>query len=387
MAYRITTGLRKLSRLKKRIRIVQGGTSAGKTVDIVMLLIDYAMFNAGTSISIVSETLPHLKKGAMRDFLKIMEEQNYFKDALWNRTNFTYYFENGSYIEFFSADSSEKVRGPRRDILFINEGNNISFETYNQLEVRTRLAVWIDFNPVASFWAHEEIMADPEQKDIFDFVILTYLDNEGLDENIIASIERRKNNANWWRVFGLGEIGYNEGQIYDNWELIDEVPEAARLERYGMDFGYTNDPTVIAGIYKWNDGLVIDEVVHSSGLSNRDIAEILLSKPKALVVADSAEPKSIDEIKLLGVNIIGSEKGQGSVSQGIQLLQDQKLYFTKSSVNLIKDFRNYLWKVDRGGKALNIPSHDFSHSPDAVRYGVTDLVGLKPQIEWAMPRI
>lgn len=381
--YQITTGLKKLLKLRKRIRIVQGGTSAGKTIDILLIIVDYCQLHANTSASVVSESLPHLKRGAMRDFLKILQAQGYYKEDNWNRTNFTYYFENGSYVEFFGVDSSDKVRGPRRDILFINEANNVSYEIFNQLEVRTRVAIWLDFNPTASFWVHEEIMRTEDFE--YDFEKLTYKDNEALDEALVKSIESRKNNKNWWRVYGLGEVGVNEGQVYDNWELIDKVPEDARLERYGMDFGYTNDPTVIAGIYMWNDALVIDEVVHSSGLSNKDIAEIILAQQPALVIADSAEPKSIDEIKILGVNIIGSVKGQGSVSQGIQLVQDQKVYITKNSTNIIKDFRNYLWKVDRSGKALNIPSHDFSHSPDAVRYGITDLIGPRFKIEYASP--
>ena len=369
--YKLTTAYNKISALDKRIRIIQGGTSASKTISVLIYLISVAQSNSNLTISIVSESLPHLRRGAIKDFINIMKTHNYYKDERWNKSEFTYRFETGSIIEFFSADQSAKLRGGRRDILFINECNNIDFNSYQELEVRTKLFIFLDFNPVAEFWVHSEIMPNFEH----DFIKLTYKDNEALDPRIIQSIEsRRISNPNWWRVFGEGEVGINEGQIYTNWELIDEVPEQARLERYGLDFGYTNDPSACISIHYYNESYILNEEFYASSLSNRNIADLLKALPEALVIADSAEPKSIDEIMLLGVNIKGAEKGAGSVNQGIQLVQDQKLYVTKSSTNLIKDLRNYLWKVDKAGKALNVPSHEFSHSPDALRYGLTDLI-------------
>lgn len=369
--YKLTTAYNKISALNKRIRIIQGGTSASKTISVLIYLISVAQSNSNLTISIVSESLPHLRRGAIKDFINIMKTHNYYKDERWNKSEFTYRFETGSIIEFFSADQSAKLRGGRRDILFINECNNIDFNSYQELEVRTKLFIFLDFNPVAEFWVHSEIMPNFEH----DFIKLTYKDNEALDPRIIQSIEsRRISNPNWWRVFGEGEVGINEGQIYTNWELIDEVPEEARLERYGLDFGYTNDPSACISIHYYNESYILNEEFYASSLSNRNIADLLKALPEALVIADSAEPKSIDEIMLLGVNIKGAEKGAGSVNQGIQLVQDQKLYVTKSSTNLIKDLRNYLWKVDKAGKALNVPSHEFSHSPDAIRYALTDLI-------------
>lgn len=369
--YKLTTAYNKISALNKRIRIIQGGTSASKTISVLIYLISVAQSNSNLTISTVSESLPHLRRGAIKDFINIMKTHNYYKDERWNKSEFTYRFETGSIIEFFSADQSAKLRGGRRDILFINECNNIDFNSYQELEVRTKLFIFLDFNPVAEFWVHSEIMPNFEH----DFIKLTYKDNEALDPRIIQSIEsRRVSNPNWWRVFGEGEVGINEGQIYTNWELIDEVPEQARLERYGLDFGYTNDPSACISIHYYNESYILNEEFYASSLSNRNIADLLKALPEALVIADSAEPKSIDEIMLLGVNIKGAEKGAGSVNQGIQLVQDQKLYVTKSSTNLIKDLRNYLWKVDKAGKALNVPSHEFSHSPDALRYGLTDLI-------------
>jgi len=367
--YSQTTATKKLLSLTKRIRGVAGGTSASKTISILLILIDYAQSHKNELISIVSESFPHLKRGAIRDFLNIMETHGYFKEALWNKTDFVYNFETGSKIEFFSADQPGKVRGPRRDVLFINEANNISYETYTQLEVRTKKIIWCDWNPVQEFWWYTDVM--PKQD--VDFIILTYKDNEALDKAIVEAIESRRTNKNWWLVYGEGQLGEAEGRIYKDWAVIDEIPHEARLERYGMDFGYSNDPTAIVAIYRYNGGFILDEITYQKGLSNKQIADILLNQPLSLVIADSAEPKSIDEIRSYGVNILGSTKGQGSILQGIQYLQDQRISVTKRSVNVIREYRNYMWKTDKDGKIINEPDVGFDHSMDAIRYGINDL--------------
>lgn len=201
-------------------------------------------------------------------------------------------------------------------------------------------------------------------------LILTYKDNEGLSSEIVASIEQRKNRKGWWQVYGLGQLGEVEGKIYKDWQIVDEVPHEARFEGTGVDFGYSNDPTSVVGVYSYNGGFLLDEIAYQKGLSNKQISDILLAldEPQKLVVADSSEPKSIDEIKSYGVNIIGATKGQGSVNQGIQFVQDQKISVTKRSVNIIKEYRNYMWKTDKEGKIINDPEHQFSHSMDAIRY-------------------
>lgn len=362
--YQRTAATEKILKLNKRVRVVAGGTAASKTFSIVMWLIDHAQTRPNKLISVVSETLPHLKRGAMRDFLNIMEEHGYFKDSAWNKSDFTYTFDSGSKIEFFSADQPQKVRGPRRDILFINEANNVPYETFVQLEIRTREVVWIDFNPVAEFWYYSEFAPNHEH----DFLTLTYKDNEALEPAIVQTIEARQYNKGWWQVYGLGQLGVAEGRIYSDWQLIDEIPHEARLERYGLDFGYTNDPSSIVALYYYNGGFILDEVLYQKGMNNKQIADTLGTKPKALVIADSAEPKSIDEIRLYGINILPAQKGQGSVLQGIQFVQQQKISVTKRSTNLIKEYRNYLWETDKDGKVINEPSHLFSHSMDAVRY-------------------
>ena len=367
--YQITTALQKLRGLNRRIRGIAGGTSASKTISILQILIDYCQRNDGERVSVVSESFPHLKRGAIRDFLDIMEKHNYFKEERWNKTDCVYTFEGGTIMEFFSADQPGKVRGPRRDILFINEANNISYETYTQLEVRTKKIVWLDWNPVNEFWWYTEVLNRRE----CDFVILTYKDNEALDKAVIDTIEARRGNKNWWSVYGLGQLGDTEGKIYRDWQIIDSIPHEARLERYGMDFGYTNDPSCIVAIYRLDGGFIIDEILYQRGLSNKQLADVLLTLPKAPVIADSAEPKSIDEIKLYGVGIMPSIKGQGSVLQGIQYVQDQRISVTKQSVNVIREYRNYMWLTDKDGKIINEPDRMFKHSMDALSYGLNSL--------------
>lgn len=373
--YQITTALKKLKRLNKRIRGVAGGTSASKTISIIQILIDLAQRDERPTItSITSESMPHLKRGAIRDFLSIMQEHNYFVDSRWNKSDFTYTFETGSKIEFFSLDMPHKVRGPRRQRLFINEANNVPLETFEQLEVRTEQEIWCDWNPVAEFWFYTDIL--PKRDDV-DFVILTYKDNEGLPESIVKTIEARKGNKNWWKVYGEGQLGESEGRIYKDWIVdLDEIPHEARLERYGLDFGYSNDPSSIVAVYKFNSGFILDEITFQKGLSNKQIADMFANLPRALVMADSAEPKSIAELTSYGINVLPAQKGPGSVLQGIQFVQDQRISVTKRSVNLIKEYRNYLWLTDKDGKIINEPDHTWSHSMDAVRYA---LESYKPQ--------
>jgi len=367
MAYYQTSATNKIASLNKRLRAVCGGTSASKTISILLYLIARAQSDkTPTLTSVVSESFPHLRKGAIKDFLDILGTHNYFKDQLWSKTDFTYTFETGSKIEFFSADQPGKVRGPRRDRLFINEANNISYETFDQLEIRTKEFIFLDWNPVSEFWFYDKLL----NQDNLDFITLTYLDNEALDHRIKAAIESRKGNKNWWKVYGLGQLGEVEGKIYKDWRIIDSIPHEARLERRGMDFGYTNDPTAIIDIYKYNNGFILDELTYQKGLSNKQIADILLSQPNVVTYADSAEPKSIDEIKAYGVNILPAAKGQGSVNQGIQFIQDQRISVTKRSLNLIKEYRNYLWETDRDGKIINKPIDIYNHAMDAVRYGL-----------------
>lgn len=384
-SYIATTATRKIAKMTKRIRAVQGGTSASKSISILLLLIHLSQTDKSPKLtSIVSESLPHLKKGLIRDFLLIMNSHKYFKDDRWNRTDFIYTFETGSQLEFFSVDQPDKVRGPRRDRLFINEANNVPFESFDQLEIRTKEFVFLDWNPTNEFWFYTEVL--PKRTDV-EHIILTYKDNEALDKNIVASIEQRKGNLRWWKVYGLGELGEVEGKIYKDWAIIEEIPHEAKLIRYGVDFGHT-DPTAIIAIYEYMGGYIVDEIAFEKEMLPSTIAGILWNKDRALIVADSAQPGSIMDIAKQGLTIIGAEKGRDSVMNGIKILQDQRISITVNSVNVIKEYRNYMFEWDdKLNKQIDIPEHDFSHSMDAIRYAIVSVVkrgsGTKPTYHYS----
>jgi phage terminase large subunit len=369
--YSQTTATDKIIGMSKRIRAVAGGTSASKTISILLYLIARAQSDkTATLTSIVSESFPHLRRGSMRDFLNIMQEHGYFKDDLWSKTDYTYTFETGSKLEFFSADQPSKVRGPRRDRLFVNEGNNIPQEAFEQLLVRTKEFAYVDWNPVSEFYMYTDYIGKRED---VEFITLTYKDNEALAPEIVGEIEARKNNKAWWRVYGEGQLGDVEGRIYKDWAILDEIPHEARLIRRGLDFGYSVDPSVIVDIYEYNGGYIVDEQMYLKGQSNKQLADFIKNLPESttLVIADSAEPKSIDEIKLHGVNILPAEKGKDSVNYGIQMIQDKPISITKRSINGIKEYRAYMWKTDKDGRNVGVPEPGLDHFLDAMRYAIS----------------
>lgn len=364
-----TTATRKIFSLTKRIRAVAGGTSASKTISILIWGIDYSQkpqsrVKLGT---VVSESFPHLEGGAIKDFEVIMKDRGYWRDSLWNKTKHIYTFETGNQIQFTSMDSYGKAHGPRRDWLFVNEANNLQHNIVDQLITRTREVIWLDWNPTSEFWFYTDMLG---QRDDIDFITLTFEDNEALDEATRNEILSHKHIKWWWQVYGLGQLGEVEGRIYTGWGILDSIPEEARLDGYGLDFGYSNDPTAIDAIWRWNDAFIIDEVIYQKGLQNRQIAQIMLGQPDGLIVADSAEPKSIDEIASHGLKIVPSVKGQGSVNQGIQYVQSQKIFVTKRSVNVLKEYRNYMWLTDKDGKIINTPSDVWDHHMSAIRYKI-----------------
>jgi len=397
--FTFTTAIKKLRQLKKRVKKVPGGTSAGKTFGILPILIDTAIKKSQLEISVVSESIPHLKRGAIKDFKKIMRSTGRWRSDGWHGTDLRYTFANESYIEFFSADQEDKVRGPRRNILYINECNNISFETYHQLAIRTDIEIWLDYNPTHEFWIHTELEDDEDTETL----ILTYKDNEALSESIVKEIEKSlakgfhnptavdlfndkniksKYWSNWWKVYGLGLVGNLEGVIFNNWSQIDSIPQEAKLFSYGMDFGFTNDPTTLVAVYKYENKLVVDELIYQTKLLNSDIIKLCkeLTDGQTYIVADSAEPKSIQEISNAGIRIKAAEKGKDSINHGIDLLQQYELLITSRSTNLIKELRNYTWDVDKQGNKLNKPIDDWNHAIDSLRYSVEGLH--KPKFEW-----
>ena len=286
-----------------------------------------------------------------------MKSIHRFVDERYNKSLLKYEFSNGSFIEFFSADDASKLRGGRRSILYINECNSVSFESYNELSIRTKDEVFLDYNPTAEFWVQTEL----EGQEDAEKIILTYKDNEALDKGIISQIEKNIKKAatsnywkNWVRVYVDGEMGQLEGVVFSNWKRIDTIPTEARLIGIGMDFGYTNDPTSIIEVYKLNETRILNEITYQTGLLNSDIAKLL---PKNVpVYADSAEPKSIRTIQLAGITIKGVTKGKDSINYGIDVMQREDYLVTSQSTNLIKELRSYCWDNDKTCLLYTSPS-------------------------------
>ena len=374
MEFIITTALKKLLRLKKRIKVIRGGTSASKTFSILPILIDRAIKTSNLEISVVSESIPHLRRGALKDFLKIMMALGRYNDNQFNKSTLKYTFSNGSYIEFFSVDQPDKLRGARRNVLYVNECNNVDFDSYYQLAIRTSGEIWLDYNPSSLFWVDREII----NQDDVDFITLTYLDNEALSETIVKEIESAKEKAktssywaNWWQVYGLGQTGSLEGVCIPDWQEI-QLPTEARLLCYGMDWGYSNDPTSLIAMYKYNDAYIFDELIYQKGLLNSDISNLLKTNGvNDIVYADSAEPKSIAELNSYGHNVLPVSKGRDSILYGLNLINQNKVYVTSRSKNLINELRNYIWMVDKQGNKLNKPIDAYNHAIDAMRYAMT----------------
>jgi phage terminase large subunit len=344
----------------------QGGTSSGKTFSILLAIVMHLKWNTGLVCSVVSCTYPHLKRGAVRDFLNIMDQVKGLQE--WNKSDLSGKI-NGNTIEFFSADNDGKVRGSKRDILFLNEANLNNYERYRQLSIRTSTSSIIDFNPTSEFWFHTDVLPALEPQD-YVYKRTTYKDNPAVSEKIAKDIESLKyTNENLYKVYALGKTGSNTGLIFPNFTLIDYFPKECKKQGYGLDFGFTNDPTALVRIGFLGDYLYLDEVIYETNLTNPDISDKLKSlgiNRRDEIVADSAEPKSIEELRRMGWNIRGANKRE--IVFGVDVMKRYKLAVTKTSLNLQKELRNYAWKVDANGKTLNIPIDGYNHALDAARY-------------------
>lgn len=355
-----------------------GGTRSGKTYSNLQIIYQLALMDKTPTItSVVSETFPHLKRGAIRDFRDALGDV--WEEACWSKGSSIYELHNGSVIEFFSADAPAKVHGPARDRLFLNEAQNIPYETARQLFVRTKGLIIIDYNPVRSFWADQLV----EPRDNCVSIRSTYKDNGFLTPQQVAEIEANRGDANWWRVYGEGKVGTLEGLIFPDFEQVDALPDADGFaECYGLDYGYTNDPTVVIRIliHSGRKELWLDELVYERGLVNAPIPgtdrpsivqrlrENGVQEHGAPLFADSAEPKTNDVLAGYGWNVVGSYKGRRKAEQ-LQELRGWRLKVTKRSVNLIRELRGYTWQKDRDGNSLNEPIGVNDHAMDAFRYG------------------
>jgi len=350
----------------KTLLINQGGTSSSKTYSILQLLILLAFYYPRPFlISVISESYPHLKRGCIRDFMEIMGPA--FDEERWSKSEKTYDFGR-SQIEFFAVDEPGKMRGGRRDIGFVNEVNNIPKHMFTEFEVRTRKCVIVDFNPVEEFYIHDRIGEEGSQ-----FIHSTYLDaKQHLPNKIIKDIESRKDkDPNWWRVYGMGEVGKAEGLVHPKFQIVESLPEGG-IDFYGLDFGYVNDPTALIHCKVLKDELYCDELIYQTDLDNAQISKIMSSLGVTgddEIFADSAEPKSIEEIRQRGFNIKAAPKGKDSISNGIQLVNQYVQYWTKRSTNGIKEQRNYRYIENSDGKFTGKPIDCWNHSMDARRYG------------------
>lgn len=369
---------RNLSAYRSGARYIvnQGGTSSSKTYSILQLLMVIAARKPGLLISVVAESLPHLKRGAMRDFMAILKLEGAYAESLHNKS--THEFQvGGSVVQFFPAGQGSKLRGARRDILYVNEANNITWEAFSELAIRTRGATFIDFNPVSAFWAHERLLSGEDAT--VTFIKSTYRDNEQLDPETRAKIEGRKDkDPNWWRVYGEGEVGQLDGVIFPSWKLVDQIPETPRRV-IGVDFGFTNDPTAVVDVRVSDGGLYWDELLYQTGITTAALIQFIKSDPdmaRTILVCDSAEPRTIAELNLAGLRAVPSEKGPDSIRNGIDTILQRDLYLTQRSTNVIKEARNYRWRVDRDGRSLNVPVDLWNHGIDAARYATTYLVGM-----------
>lgn len=383
MPIALTTGTKKI---KDAIleptfyKVIQGGASASKTFSIMILLIGYAESYPNSLITVAGMTYNHLATGTMRDFKKIMQETNRWDDTSFNKSSKIYNFPNGSQIEFLSTDNMTS-RGPRRDVLFVNEANGINYETFDQLATRTRDFVILDYNPSSKFWAHEELV-EGKQKDKTTFLTLTYLDNEALSKQERENIESRKPKdgeepSNWWTVYGLGQIGVLEGNIYSSWieASEEEIKQHGKLVRYGLDFGFGH-PTGMTAIYENEDGSIgIIEKIYEQGISSSRYPELLKSyniDPNILIVADSARPEIISDIKNAGFRIIQANKDSGSVMRGISRVQERQIYYCGR--NLKKEYLSYAWRKKRStGETIYEPEKSDDDLMDSLRYAIDDL--------------
>lgn len=350
---------------------LQGSSRSSKTYNATLWLIVYLLQHPNTRLSIVRATLPALKSSVFVDFKEILLRMKQYDEKAMNKSDMTYCFANGSWVEFFSTDSEQKLRGRKRDILFVNEANELSFLEWQQLKMRTSRFSIVDYNP--SFSSDHWLVSLNGAPTTYHF-ISTYKDNPFLEKTIIEEIESLQyKNKTLWQVYGLGQQAMVEGLVFETFDTVDEIPKTVRQRWLGMDFGYTNDPTAIVEVAVDGDTLYIDEKCYRTRMLTGDIITELRTHAQYRghtleVVAESAEPREIEEIHRAGVNIHPVKKYAGSVVAGTNKLKEYRIVLTKRSTNVAKEMRNYTYAQDKDGKWLNEPVDAFNHAIDAVRY-------------------
>ena len=384
----VSSVFRKNEAAKTKIVVNQGSSRSGKTYSILMVLILVKALEQDDGVfTIVRKTMPSLKATAMRDFFEILKNHGMYDEKLHNKTENTYQL-NGNLFEFVSLDQPQKKRGAKRTYLFLNEANELNLEDWIQLSIRTEKQIFIDYNPsMEEHWIYDVVIPRAD----CTFIQSTYKDNlKFLPEEVVKEIENLKNiDDNYWRVYGLGLPGQIKGLIFDNWDLVDELPEDCKWVVYGMDFGFTNDPTALIKVGMEGGELWLDELIYNRGLTNQDIAKWMGELGLRWVdevIADN-QPKCIYEIKKEGFNVVATFKGKDSILAGLDIMKRFRIHITKRSGNLIREFKNYKWKEDQSGKATNEPIDKFNHGIDAVRYVCLAKVMVNRKRMWKVSRV
>ena len=356
---------------KKVICVNQGGTAAGKTYAIMQVLFVLAIENDGWIITVVGQDYPNLAKGSIRDSEKIVSETLFILASLdgnFNRTSKSYKFKNGYIIEFTSYQTSQDAKNGKRQVLFVNEANGVHWDIFNELNLRTDKRVFIDYNPNQEFWAHEKLIGQPQTA----YFISNFMHNHFVSQSIVDGIlALKEKDPMLWRVYGLGQTGKIEGAVFD-YRIVEQMPTHLDKYGFGMDFGFTNDPTTLVECGVSDGEIYVREIIYQTGLTNRDINNLLKEcgiRKQDTIFADSADPKSIAELKMYGWNVQPADKGADSVAYSINLIKQYgKVNISKQSTNWIKEAQNYKWKETKDGRKLPQPVDAFNHAWDACRY-------------------
>ena len=354
---------------KPRFLVNQGGTSSGKTYTIMQLLIVLSFSKTRCVITVTGQDLPNLKVGAMRDLDNVIHGSAYLMD--WfrhNKSDSTYRGKNGALIEFKSYADAQDAKNGKRDYLFVNEANGVPYEVFWQLQIRTRKQVFIDYNPTARFWVHDKIIGRDDCK----LIISDHRNNRFLTEDEHQKIEEIEDKE-LWSVYARGLTGKITGLVFTRWDVVDKMPplEECKMQGYGMDFGFTNDPTTLVDLRLAHGELWVDLLIYETGMTNPDIAEECKAQGftrRQHIIADRAEPKRIAELVALGINVIPSVKGKDSIINGLDILRRYNIHITRRSAPLIEEFKQYKWKVLRNGDTTNDPIDTWNHGIDAMRY-------------------
>ena len=352
-----------------RICILQGGTRSGKSYSAVQYLITKALEHSGVTISIVRKSFPSLRISTLRDFRSVLQSWGLWDETQWYASENSYTFDNGSVIEFLSVQDSERRKGTKRDYLFIDESNELDYEDYFQLSIRTSTQIILAYNPSfpTNHWIFTQVLTHPEAQRF----ISTFKDNPFLDERIVEEIERLADTSpSYYKIYGLGLEGIVEGLVFDNVSIVERIEDEWELMGYGMDFGFSNDPTTLVALYKANEGIVYHEVLYMKGLLSNEIANLIRGAYETFgrkeVIADSADPRLIEEIFRQGINIKPALDKRKEI--GIDIMKQHKILITKQSKNTIDEFYSYVWAKDKNGVLLNEPIDTNDHTIDACRY-------------------